>query len=264
LEGGDVVKFYEVYGPVDQFRALRDSGRLKSNPSSSPSSPDATRSLVEALKPFRNGEVRVDQEGLFARVTPPSDNPDKAAAEPELPNPLASVASPHDDKVALVGYDDDLPQVLKAGLAALESGQIESFIDHLFPAGELGRLEAHNGKTKLVARLKKQPELIEQMRRDLKVGLEAPTQFNAAKTLASITLPPAADDPVPAPRIVKFQKVAGSWRFFDNSTPVREEMVRQSRLLPPKLSYPVSPWDVHELLLEKIGSNWRMLRMPKP
>jgi hypothetical protein len=260
LEGGDIARYFEAYGPVDQFRSLRDSGRLKSIRLSF----TATQSLIASLKPFRNGEIRVDRDGLLARVTPLADNPDKAGAEPEEPNPLAAVASPQDDKVALVGYGDDLSQVLKAGLAALESGEIESFIDHLFPAGELGRLEANNGKTKLVARLKKQPELIEQMRRDLKAGLEAPTQFNAAKTLASITLPPAADDPVPAPRIVKFQKLAGSWRFFDNSTPLREEMVRQSRLLSPKLSYPVSPGDVHELLLEKIGSDWRILRMPNP
>jgi hypothetical protein len=177
---------------------------------------------------------------------------------------LAAVPSPKDDKVALVGYGDDLPKVLKAGLAALEAGEIESFIDHLFPAGELGRLQANNGKAKLVARLKKQPELIEQMRRDLKAWGELSAQFNAEKTLATITLPAASDDPVPAPRIVKFQKVTGSWRFFDNSTRVREEMARQSRLVPPKLSYPVGLGgaDSHALLMEKLGSSWRISRMP--
>jgi hypothetical protein len=260
LEAGDVIKFYEDYGPIDQFRALRDSGRLKSMRSSSV----ATQSLIATLKLFCEGKIRVDRDGLLARVTPSSDDPGAADAG-ESPNASAAVPSPKDDKVSLVGYGDDLPQVLHAGLAALEAGQIESFIDHLFPAGELGRLQA-DGKAKLVARLKKQPELIEQMRRDLKAAGNAPVEFNTEKTLASITLPAPSDHPEEAPRIVKFQKIAVSWRFFDNSTRVRDEIVRLSRLVPPKLSYPVVPGDGdrHALLMEKLGTSWRISRMPRP
>jgi hypothetical protein len=225
-------------------------------------SPATAQSLIATLKQFRDGEIRVDPDGLFARVTPPRDDP--KVAEPESPNPLAAVPSPKDDKVTLVGYGDDLPKALKAGLAALEADDIESFVDHFFPAGELGRLRSNNGKAKLVARLKKQTELIEQMRADLKAASQIPAEFNVDKTVATFTLSAASDDPVAAPRIVKFQKVSGSWRFFDNSTPVREEMARQSRLIPPKLSYPVSPIaaDSHALLMEKLGSSWRISRIP--
>jgi hypothetical protein len=258
LEAGEAVKFYEAYGPIDHFRALRDSRQLKSFHLS----PATAQSLIATLKQFRDGEIRVDPDGLFARVTPPRD--DKKVAEPESPNPLTAVGSPKDDKVTLVGYGDDLPKALKAGLAALEAGEFESFIDHFFPAGELGRLQASNGKAKLVARLKKQTELIEQMRADLKAASQIPAEFNAEKTVATFTLPAASDDPVTAPRIVKFQKISGSWRFLDNSTPVREELARQSRLVPPKLSYPVGLGgaDSHALPMEKLGSSWRISRIP--
>ena len=36
--------------------------------------------------------------------------------------------------------------------------------------------------------------------------------------------------PPPADKIIKFQKVGDSWRFFDNSTKFYEEIARQSKL----------------------------------
>jgi hypothetical protein len=259
LEAGEFVKYYQDYAPIDDFRGLRNSGRLNS----AYLPPARTEPLIATLKGFRDGDILVDADGSLARVTPHHDS---ETAGPESPNPSALVPSPKDDKVTLVGYGDDLSQVLKAGLAALEAGEIESFIDHLFPAGELGRLQVKNGKARLVARLKRQTELIEQMRRDLRTAGAAAAEFNPEKTLASITLPAASDNPEGASRIVKFQKVAGAWRFFDNSTPVREEMARQSRLVPPNLSYPVAPAGtvIQALVMEKIGSSWRLSEIPGP
>jgi hypothetical protein len=104
------------------------------------------------------------------------------------------------------------------------------------------------------------------MRADLKAAGQIPAELNAEKTVATFTLPAASDDPFAAPRIVKFQKISGSWRFFDNSTPVREEMARQSRFVPPKLSYPtgIGGFDNHVLPMEKLGSSWRISRIPGP
>jgi hypothetical protein len=268
VEAGDLVKFVEFYAPVELLRNLRDQGRLETLRSSPPDS----RILLSLLRRFQNGEVRLERDGLVARVTPRRDKSDSPPKEDvDAPDPLAAVPSPKLDKLKLVGYGSDLSQVVKSSLAALDTGELESFIDHVFPAGELGRLQSHDGKTQLVARLKKQPEFIEQMRRDLKAIGDATPEFNADKTVATIVLrTPTADkrpgDAPPEPRTVKFQKVDGSWRFYDNSTPVREEMARQSRLLPPKLKYlpgmRVENPDV--LVMEKLGSSWRLAALPEP
>jgi hypothetical protein len=267
VEAGDLVKFVQFYAPVELLRNLRDQGRLETLRSSPPDS----RILLSLLRRFQNGEVRLERDGLVARVTPRRDKSDSPPKEDvDAPDPLAVVPSPKLDKIKLVGYGSDLSQVLKSSLAALDTGELESFIDHVFPAGELGRLQAH-GKPQLVARLNKQRELFEQMRRDLKALGDATPEFNADKTVATFVLrTPTADkrlgDAPPELRTVKFQKVAGSWRFYDNSTPVREEIARQSRLLPPKLKYSAGMRTENPdvLVMEKLGSSWRLAALPDP
>jgi len=271
LEAEDLVGYYENFAPVDDLRAMRDRGRLLQL--RDVKAPNEVNRILDLLKRFQGANFKMRPDGLTAELKVGPKKPDSPDGPDDPPDVEANVADPDDDKLQKAGgYGGDLPRTLDSALQALDRGEFESFIDALYPLGELGRLKAENGRGKLIAELKSRPEMVESMRRDLQHCKKNPAEFNSDKTLATFTMPVAVKGAKPAQKTVKFQRVDGAWRFYDNSTPARRELARMARLKPaplpevtllapqPRNSLKVP--DKETLVFERLGPVWRIMRLP--
>lgn len=295
LEAGDRQTYYLHFAPIRQLWEWRthngyyqlDAESSRRNRQTNPrrSEQEISRreqrfarveqEMLAVLKRFIGCQVEFEAEGLLARISAPAKM--RLLDGGVAPNTVPDIPKPEDDQIELVGYGDDLAVVLESAIRDLENRDLESFIGRLFSAGELGRLKQNGGKARLIDQVNSRPEMIEQMLRELKAAQEVAPEINFANTLATfmVSIPAPVTKtrtrrrtrsfarrvarPVARPdKELRFQKVAGSWRFYDNSTPVRREMARQALRQPPELEYDTTVEGPAVLLMEKVGAGWRI------
>ena len=172
--------------------------------------------------------------------------------------------------VKLNGYGSRLTTVISSALGAVVKGDIKNLVANMFPASELRRPDADKRLARLVARFKNNKVVIRQMYDDLKDALHGKPTYEDSGNVAVFQIPARtvrvgrSTAKVPA-RMIKFQKVENSWRFYDHSARIRSEIARQLTLKPTVArsssgrAIPVGRY----VSLEKFGSSWRLGKMSK-
>src|SRR5262245_49134330 len=139
LEADDLPKFELYYAPVEEFREMREAGKLEKYEVGSVTG--VTQKWLTRLKKFQGGQVDFDDDFFLARISPapePSEDAPKSDDKQIAEKPSVEIAKPQNDKLELEGYGSDLPEVWRSAITALERKEFESFVDRMFPAGELG------------------------------------------------------------------------------------------------------------------------------
>ena len=184
---------------------------------------------------------------------------------PELP--LHEIKEPKLTDAKLVGYGADFPKVVESAITALKAGDTQGFVANMFPASELRHPESAQRLELLHARLKANPVMVEQMKTDFAAiqaslagkSVEQPDDKTQVVTLAGAIVENGRTTYQIPERTFKFQLVEGSWRLFDNSTNIRQEIARQSTLGPPDLD--LDPIKGEYIQLERLGDRWRLGKM---
>lgn len=125
-------------------------------------------------------------------------------------------------EVPVPGLGGDLTAALSKSAKMLEENKVEEFVLHIYPVGEITRMQKEKTLELLVKRIQLVPEMKVAMIRDLKL---AATKAVPAGDSCSVELLRLADEE--PPRQVQFEKVDGNWRFVDANKAARQERSRQ-------------------------------------
>jgi hypothetical protein len=244
VEAGEFQKFLERYAPVDILRRMRQQDVVEQAAAMLAQRPQGKAQILAVLQALKKQTPRYDKTRGLATI----DFDPLASGVPEAAGELLLPATA---EVNLVGLGDELPTVLAKAVKVLEAGDVTTFIEHLFPATELARLQARDQLQAVVQQFKDTPELATAMLADFKRMQAAKPELTEKGQVAVFRL--AAGKGVPE-RTVKLQKGKGGWRLFDDAARVSVELARQARLKPQS--------GVMNVQLELIGGNWRFVELP--
>ena len=265
LKKGDIHGFIEFYIPLDELtRIRRKPDGIDKMAEEFAGEPEQLNWLIKVLERARKGKPEFNESGVTATIVHPVPKKEEAPAEEATPSNV--IKEPVLTKAAITGYGSDLGQVLNSAMAALNEGDTDAFVAKMFPASELRHPDAAARLAKLQARLKANPQMVEQMKTDLALASElSPKMEDGGKTAVFEIAggeAPYGRGTIPLPdRTFKFQLVEGSWRLFDNSTAIRKEIARQSALKPPAISSYQGSSDKPDgefITLERLGDQWRL------
>lgn len=238
LEAEDYAAYIEEFYSVEEYNFLSGSRRLTDEARHLAALPRFKERMLTALRIARDSEPHWSEEGTVAQF-----NVDlTAAADPDEPvEPMAEPSIPD-----VPGWGEDLDEVLSSALKALNEEDYHTFVERVFPAGEVVQMQSSNGMDLLLLKLETYPEMIETMRRDLEQCQSEGARIDG--DVAEFKLTEGRQNP----QIVRFQLVAGNWRLYDSISAVREEaefIAAQSGS---------GEGDVVMLEFEQVGDAWRL------
>jgi hypothetical protein len=244
VEAGQFQKFLELYAPVEILRQMRQQDVLQQAAAMLAQQPQGKAQLLAILQALKKQTPRYDKtRGLATFEFDPF-----ASGVPQSPVEL-NLPSTADQKLS--GLGDDLPKVLAQATKLLEAGDVATFVEKLFPATELARLNPPDQMAALLQQFKDTPELQTAMLADLRRMRLAKAELTEKGQVAVFKLAGEKDQPE---RIVKMQKAGNHWRLFDDGPRVTDELARQAKLKP--------PGNVMSVQMELIGGNWRFVELP--
>lgn len=257
LETGDLQGFFDYYYPVVPLKWLRERGLVERTIERVEKDPKFARGLIELLRHAR-------------KVRPTLDDSQTAAVfEFEVPGQKDIVAKAFEppvdpESLKLTGFGPDLDVVIEKSIATLEKGEIGTFVERMFPAGELVHVQDAGEREALVAHLKASPETVKQMIADLKAIRDQKPKLDDGGDVA-VFMRERGTVEIGQGRFkrklelrdqtFKLEKVKGSWRLFDNRSRLQDELTRLSKLKPPKMTI--------EVTFERFGDAWRLSELPQ-
>lgn len=243
VEAGEFATFLERYAPVEMLRELRRKNLVERAAAVLAERPQTKVQLLALLRTLRKQTPQFDKsEGLAALQFDP------AALEP--PESVGELHIPSTAGLKLTGLGGDPPRVLGEAIRLLEAGDISTFVDRLFPATEIARLQEFGQMQALQQQFEDTPELTAALLADLKRMQSVQPALSGDGLVASFPL--AAENGQPA-RTIKLQKVGRDWRLFDDAPRVATEITRQAQF---KSS------DLTTVELERVGGKWRFIELP--
>lgn len=264
LTKGDIHGFIDFYFPLTELTRVRQKPNgIDAMAEEMAAEPKQLNWLIDVLARARKGKPEFSESGFIATIVLPVP---KKKEVPDEPAPSNIIKEPVLTNAAITGYGGDLGQVMNSAMAALNEGDTDAFVSKMFPASELRHPNASARLATLQARLKANPQMIQQMKTDLALASElSPKMEDGGKTavfeIAGGEAPYGRGTVSLPDRTFKFQLVEGSWRLYDNSTVIRKEIARQSALKPPPVSDFQTGSEEREgdyITLERLGDQWRL------
>lgn len=249
LEKEDYRRFLEYHAPVKdlpQIRANMDAiiERLQS------SKQDDLADLISFFKSARQGNVILNEEENEATIELPTDRPPQLST----PEPAQLTSSTVSE-----GYSESLQETLQKAKADLDAGRIAEFIAQMMPP--VYQLNSPQFRV-AIDEPQANPELFAAMQADLAAMLEMEPELNADQTVATFRFKRkpltvnAGTVEIPD-RVVQLEKSGDRWRFTDHAQKISELMQDFSDDAPPEIQSQAAA-----VVLEKIGSDWRLKTMP--
>ena len=261
LEQDDYRTFLERYAPVEVLRRLRQQDLFERAATMMSGQPQTKSQLLAILKALRKQTPTFDKSRGLATIQfdTVASGVDEVAGELHLPAT---------DGVKLVGLGSDLNKVTAEAARLLAASDFQTFVERLFPASELARLQEPGAMQELLQQFAPTPSTQPALQRTSKPVAETPRLLQSLQADFKLlqTLKPElteqgrvavyrieSPDQLPV-RVVKFQKVGADWRLFDDAGRVSAELTRQAKLKPRSA--------VTTVLMERIGGNWRFIELP--
>ncbi|MEI8381227.1 MAG: hypothetical protein WCJ09_13950 [Planctomycetota bacterium] len=244
IEKKDFRTFLELYCPVEMLRKLRQQDLVDRAATVLASQPKTKAYLLALFNSLQVQTAKFDKSGGIAtlEMDPKSPIPD------EIPGEL-NIAEIFELK--LTGLGSDLSRVITEATKLLEEPNVTEFVDRVFPASELARLQTPDSRQTLLLQFKETPEMAKSIVADLKIL--ATIKPEISKDGKEATFSVLGGEPS-IKREIKFQKVGNDWRLFDDSPRIATELTRQAKLVPGATSKVVQ--------MERIGGNWRFIELP--
>lgn len=264
LEQNDFRTFLERYAPVEVLRRLRQQDLFERAATVMAGQPQTKQQLLAILKALRKQTPTYDKSRGLATLQfdTVASGVDEVAGELHLPDA---------NGVKLVGLGGDLNKVLAEASRLLAAGDFPTFVERLFPASELARLQESGAMQDLLQQFQAAPEvskapprptlptqpipdspsLLQSLQADFKLLQTLKPELTEKGQVAVYRIESPDKQPV---RVIKFQKSGNDWRLFDDVGRVTVELTRQAKLKPRSA--------VTTVLMERIGGNWRFIELP--
>ncbi len=269
LEQDDFHTFLERYAPVEVLRRLRQQNLVERAATMMAGQPQTKQQLLAILKALRKQTPTFDKSRGLATLQfdPLVNGVEEVAGELHLPDT---------NGLKLVGLGGDLNKVTAEATRLLAAGDFPTFVERLFPASELARLQEPGAMQELLQQFKvatdpskpppaaklstlqpvrqplpDAPNLLQALLADFKQLQTLTPELTDKGQVAVFRIDSPDQQPV---RVIKFQKTGGDWRLFDDVDRVKAELTRQAKLRPRSA--------VTTVQMERIGGNWRFIELP--
>lgn len=267
IEQGDFRTFFERYAPVEVLRRLRQQDLLDQAAGILSKQPQTSQQLLAILKALRKQTPTFDKSRGLATIQFDSAANGVETVPGELHLPMT-------DDVKLAGLGGDLKKVLAEATRLLAAGEVQTFVERMFPASEVARLQEPGAIQDLVTQIKgatdtarppfsppafpgqpqgqETPSVLQTLQADFQLlqNLTPTTELKDKVQVATYRI----ESPNQPVRVIKFQKIGADWRLFDDAGRVTAELTRQSKLKPRSA--------VTAVQMERIGGNWRFIELP--
>jgi hypothetical protein len=250
LSKGEYIDFIHQHSPIEEYISSFRGGRAGQVPFSA--LPQFLK-LSEALKNMQDAEIIVDPSGKIVQFVKQEE-----LSKAERPQSRYSSAEKPPDP----GYGDDLETAIQSALEDLQSENYEVFMSRMLPRSTVLMMKADERWDSMVEALSGDSPMIERMIEDLSTLVEARPVIEGATAeftlpnLVSVTRGRTTEEVEVGKRVIRFSLVEDSWRFFDSNANTTAE-------LDAALNRDATGESLKsQLVLEKIGSDWRLLRMP--
>lgn len=253
LDEGDIKQFLIYYAPVEDYQRMKD--RMDEVAQAMAAEPELADELKSKLTIPGNAVIVFNESKTEAYIRAPE------GAKPPEPAAASTPSMELTDAEVPMGYGDDPAKVCEQALADLNAGNIEKFIQHVYPESELAR--SGNNLGLQIARISADETLVAAMKSDLETMQQMTPVMSEGDTVATYEMKrePFVQGRIKIeipPKLVKLQKVHDNWRFYDHISGAVAEVKRQSSLAP----VPAPKSEPAGLGFERIGDQWRLIRMP--
>lgn len=249
LKAGQYVEFMHQHSPIDDYlRNLREgqAGRVEMRQVL------GFANLATQLESLADAVVAVDTTGRVATFTKKED-----FSAPPAPKGPYSESAP-----VPAGYGKDLMAAIKTARDDLDAERYTAFTDRMFPPSTINMMKADGRWEALQTSLSPDSPLVMKMLDDL--ALLKDLQPKIKDGTAEIELPNhvtfrnrrEGEEVELGTRKIRFSLIDGSWRFYDATAKVSTELDAALAREPAGESATAL------LVLEKIGSDWRLRQMP--
>ncbi len=244
LKDDKVEQFIEDYYPIDMSRKLRQLDRLAN-------AANDLRRTKSILKRFETKLTKCQtgvMEGTNNDVTfmPVEGAVEEAAAA----TPPSAVDTP------VKGYGGDLKKGLQLAIADLKAKKYDVFLQQMLPVSEVARLNENELVTETALVFEQNSMLAAAMIADLESLAKLPLKADGDTVTATLL----GRDKNETKREVRFQKVGGSWRFYDQITETQTQIEQLSARAEKQQSNPAAFEPI--LKFERIREHWRLVELP--
>lgn len=251
LGKGEYVEFIHQHSPIEEYLPAFRNGRA--GQVSFSALPQFLK-LSETLKNMQDAEITVDRSGKVVHFVKQEEL--KKADRPQSRYTSA-------EKPTAPGYGNDLAIAIESALQDLKAEKYEVFMTRMLPKSTILMMKADDRWDGMIESLSGDSPMIARMIKDLSILTEVKPVI--ADGTAEFTLPnvvPMArgrktEDVEVGKRVIRFSLVDDSWRFFDSNANTAAE-------LDAALNRDAAGESLKsQLVLEKIGSDWRLSPMPR-
>ncbi len=244
LKDDKLEDFIEDYYPIEMARGLRKRDSLTKTANDLRRTKSVLKRFESKLTQCQTGLIEGNNNDVVFM-------PVEGAAEVPVPA-AASVTT----DAPVKGYPGELKQALPLAIADLKAKKYEVFIQQMLPVSEVSRLTSNELVAETALVFKEHPTLAVAMIADLEVIAKLPLKVEG--NLIKATVPPRDKNDVQ--REVRFQKVGGSWRFFDQTTEAQAQIDQLAARADKMQSQPAAFEPI--LKFERIREHWRLVELP--
>ncbi len=247
LKEDKVEQFIEDYYPIDVARKLRQLNRVTNAANDLRRTKSVLKRFESKLMKCQTGTMEgTNHDALFMPAAEPA-----AADVPATPTASAKPA-----ETAVKGYGGDVNKALQLAIADLKAKKYDAFIQQMLPVSEVDRLSENELVQETALVFEQNPALAVAMIADLEALAKLP--LKAVGDTVTATLVGRYKNE--AKREVRFQKVGGSWRFFDQVTETQTQIEQLSARAEKMQSNPAAFEPI--LKFERIREHWRLVELP--
>ncbi len=257
LGKGEYQEFMHQHIPIDEYvRGLRNGRPMEIPVSAIPQ----MIQIAATLERLQDGEATIDPTGRVVTLT--------AKEESTIPKVINNPYSGEADAVS--AYKGSLSDVIAAAIEDLSDQEFEKTLERLLPPSTIHMMKTDGRWDAMVASLTPESEMIMSMQAELQALLSLKpvidgdtAEFRVPriihvvknKSLFEGTSGDLEEEEV-GERLIRFSRINGAWRFFDGNAATNVELeAALTRQAPMEISD-------NELVVEKIGSDWRLFAVP--
>lgn len=251
LQAGEYVEFMNLHSPIEAYlQSLRQgtAGRLDVNVIL------GFGNLATFMQSLEGATIIVDPTGRVATFTQTNEL-DTPPALPSRYGPAESVAT--------AGYGKDLMAAIQAAHDDLKAEKFAAFTAGMFPLSTIHMMQVDGRWDVLQDSLSSESPLVQRMLKDLgslkdqKAKITGETAEFELPNIVTIEIGRKGKEFERGTRRIRFSLINGSWRFYDATAQVSAELDAAMARSPGSESATAL------LVLEKIGSDWRLREMPR-
>jgi hypothetical protein len=209
--------------------------------------------MAATLQRLQDGDATIDPTGRVVTFKAKEDVKVVKAVE----NPYATKA----DEVP--AYQGDLPDVIAAALKDLNAEKYEDCMSRLIPPSTIHMMKTDGRWDGMMESLSSDSPMIKMMISDLtelskaEAAIDGDTaEYQLPNVIHVVGRGGDTEEEDAEDRVIRFSKINGAWRFYDSNAKTVEEL---DAALKREAKGEISD---DQLVVEKIGSDWRLLQVP--